>query len=118
MLVHDRPGGHDGGDRRGWPGPGGEGGQDHLGCRRAVAERGVRADVVVVPPPALDHDLRLAQAVEDLAVEQLVPELPVERLAVAVTGHADPGARVSRHPRVAVYGATIRDTGHREHVER
>jgi hypothetical protein len=25
-----------------------------------------------VTPPALDHDLRLAQAVEDLAIEQLV----------------------------------------------
>jgi hypothetical protein len=34
--------------------------------------------------PALDHDLRLGQAVEDLAVEQLVAELCVEALAVSV----------------------------------
>jgi hypothetical protein len=54
------------------------------GRGRAIAERGVRADRVVVPSPALDHDLRLAQAVEDLAVEQLVAELAVEALAVAV----------------------------------
>jgi hypothetical protein len=37
-----------------------------------------------VHPPALDQDLRFAQAVEDLAIQQLVPELGVEALAVAV----------------------------------
>ena len=35
----------------------------------------MRADRVVVLAPSLDQDLRLAQAVEDLPVEQLVPEL-------------------------------------------
>ena len=34
--------------------------------------------------PALDDDFRLGQAVEDLAVEQLVAELRVEALAVSV----------------------------------
>jgi hypothetical protein len=35
----------------------------------------VRSLGVVVHPPALDQDLRFAQAVEDLAIQQLVPEL-------------------------------------------
>ena len=62
---------------------------------------------IQVPAPALDHHLGLAQSMEDLAVQQLVARAGVERLHMAVTGHADPGARVSRHPRVAVYGATV-----------
>jgi hypothetical protein len=37
-----------------------------------------------VPPPALDDDLCLAQAVEDLAVEQLIPQPGVEALEEAV----------------------------------
>src|SRR3954468_5839 len=44
----------------------------------------MRAHLVVVPSPALDHDLGLAQAVEDLAVEQLVAEPGVEALDEAV----------------------------------
>src|ERR1044071_938815 len=84
MLVHDRPWGHTWGGRRVRPGwsryPGGKGRHDHLGCGRAVAERGVRAHLVVVAPPALDHDLGLAQAVEDLAVQQLVAEPGIEAL--------------------------------------
>src|SRR5215217_7697996 len=52
MLVHDRPGGHRRGGRRGWPGRRGEGGYDHLGRRRAVAERG--------------QDIHLAQLGDDL----------------------------------------------------
>jgi hypothetical protein len=32
----------------------------------------MRADGVVVPPPALDQDLRLPQAIEDLSVQQFV----------------------------------------------
>jgi len=39
---------------------------------------------VVVAPPALDDDLGLGEAVEDLPVEQLVPEFRVEALTVAV----------------------------------
>ncbi len=42
---------------------------------------------VVVPTPALDDDLGLLERGEDLAVEQLVPELtsvtPIERIASA-----------------------------------
>jgi hypothetical protein len=34
--------------------------------------------------PVLDDDFRLGEAVEDLSVEQLVPEFRVEALAVAV----------------------------------
>jgi hypothetical protein len=45
----------------------------------------VRSNGVVVPTPALDGDLGLLERVEDLAVEQLVPELtsvtPIERIA-------------------------------------
>ena len=45
------------------------------------------ADGVVVPAPSLDDDLGLLEGVEDLAVEQLVPELtsvtPIERIASA-----------------------------------
>ena len=41
----------------------------------------------MVPAPALDHDLRLLERIEDLAVEQFVPELtcvtPIERIASA-----------------------------------
>jgi hypothetical protein len=34
----------------------------------------VRADGVGVPPPAFEDDLRLAQAAEDLSIEQFIPE--------------------------------------------
>jgi hypothetical protein len=44
----------------------------------------MRAFGVVVTAPGFDDDLRLGEAVEDLAVEQLVAELRVEALAVAV----------------------------------
>src|ERR671913_962504 len=88
MLVHDRSWGHDRGGWCGWLGryrhPCGEGWQDYLWSRRAVAERGVRAHLIVVAPPALDHDLCLAQAVEDLAIEQLVAEPGVEARAGSV----------------------------------
>ena len=38
----------------------------------AVVERRVRSDRVVVPSPLLDDDLGFLQAVEDLAVQQLI----------------------------------------------
>ena len=41
-------------------------------------------DRIVVAPPLLDQHFGLLQRVEDLAVEQLVPELAVEALVVAV----------------------------------
>jgi hypothetical protein len=44
-----------------------------------------------VAPPALDHDLGLAQAVEDLAVEQLVAQARVEALDEAVLPRAARG---------------------------
>src|ERR687885_3051659 len=62
----------------------GEGRHEHLRGWRAIAERSVRAHRVVVPPPALDDDLRLAQRVEDLAIEQLVAQPGIERFDVAV----------------------------------
>ena len=44
----------------------------------------MRPDHVVVPPPALDDDLGLAESVEDFAVEQLVAQAGVEALDVPV----------------------------------
>jgi hypothetical protein len=38
----------------------------------------------LVDAPVLDDDLRLPEAVKDLAVEQFVPELAIEGLAIAV----------------------------------
>ena len=40
--------------------------------------------MIVVTSPGLDDDSGLLQRVEDLAVQQLIPELSVERLGVAV----------------------------------
>ena len=39
--------------------------------------------------PSFDHDLGLRERVEDLNVEQLVPELAVEALCIAVLPGAD-----------------------------
>ena len=69
LLVHDRPLVH-------W--------DDAFRSRRPVAEGAVRADGIVVAPPLLDEDLGLAERMEDLPVQQLVPEPGVEALAVAV----------------------------------
>ena len=44
----------------------------------------MRPDLVVVVSPFLCQYLRLPQAVEDLTVQELIPELAVERLAVTV----------------------------------
>ena len=51
--------------------------------RRSVAERTVRSDGVVMAPPPLDQHLGFLQAIEDLAIEQLVPELAIEALVVS-----------------------------------
>ncbi len=48
----------------------------------------MRPFLVVVLAPCFDNDPCLLQAVEDLAVEQFVPELAVEALAVAVLPRA------------------------------
>ncbi len=57
---------------------------DRFRCRRELSERAVRADVVVLVPPAFDQHSGLLERVEDLAVEQLVSELADQRLDVAV----------------------------------
>ena len=44
----------------------------------------MRPDSIVVASPSFDEHLRLAERREDFAVEQLVPELRIQALAVAV----------------------------------
>ena len=43
---------------------------------------------IVVAPPCFDNDLGLGEAVEDLSVQQLVTQLRVEALAIAVLPRA------------------------------
>ena len=69
MLVHSRPGFHRGDGFRGW---------------RAVAQGTVWSLGVVVFPPLFNQDLRLSQAVEDLTVQQLVPESGIEAFTVSI----------------------------------
>jgi hypothetical protein len=91
MLVHDRSERHGWGGRRSRSGerswPRSQRRHEHLRRWWSVAERGVRTRGVGVPPPALDNNLRLPQAVQDLAIQKLVPELtsvtPIERIASA-----------------------------------
>jgi hypothetical protein len=61
---------------------------EHLGGWCLVAEGCMRPDGIVMPAPALDDDLRLAESVEDLAVEQLVPEPGIEALDIAILPRA------------------------------
>ena len=86
MLVHDRPERHGRGGRRSWPRKRSRPQHDLRGGR-LVGQRGVGAKGVGVATPALDDDLGLLERGEDLAVEQLVPELtsvtPIERIASA-----------------------------------
>ncbi len=86
MLVHNRPERHGRGGRRSWLGKRSRPQHDVRGGRDGAKGR-VRPDRVVVATPALDHDLRLLERIDDLAVEQLVPELtcvtPIERIASA-----------------------------------
>src|ERR1051325_621077 len=56
----------------------------HLRGGSPVADRGMRAHGIVVAAPALDDDLRLAQGVEDLAIEQFVAQSRIETLDEAV----------------------------------
>ena len=44
----------------------------------------MRAHLVVMPPPALDHDLRLGPRPEPLQAQALVAELAVEALRRAI----------------------------------
>jgi len=48
----------------------------------------VRPDGVVFLPPPLDHHPGLPQTVEDLPIEQFIPQLNIEALAVAVLPRA------------------------------
>ena len=43
-----------------------------------MPERTVRPELVVVPPPAFNEHFGLLQRVEDLSIQQLIPELAVE----------------------------------------
>ena len=56
------------------------------GCRGRwpIAQRAVRPNCVVLPTPPFDQDLCFRQRVEDLAVEQFVAQLPVERFDIPV----------------------------------
>src|SRR5215204_3513330 len=78
--------------RRSWSGlrsrPCGESWHEHLGGRGLVAEGCMRPDGIVMTAPALDDDLRLAESVEDLAVEQLVPEPGIKALDIAILPRA------------------------------
>src|SRR5262245_9298894 len=60
----------------------------HGECRverwRSIAKSRVRTFGVVVNAPALDHDLRFPQAVEDLASEAFVAKFAVEGFAVSI----------------------------------
>ena len=57
----------------------------------AVADRGMRANRVVMPSPAFDDDLCFAQRVEDLAVEQLVAQAGIGAFDEAVLPRAAGG---------------------------
>lgn len=52
--------------------------------RRAIAERTVRADVVVVMAPLFDQDLCFLEAVEDFLIRAFVTQFAIERFAVTV----------------------------------
>jgi len=51
---------------------------------RAIAQRRVWSDRVLVDPPAFGQHPDLLHRVEDLPVQELIAELRVEALAVAV----------------------------------
>ena len=75
--------------------PCGESWYEHLGCWSTVANRGMRPDRVVVTSPAFDDDLRLAQRIEDLAVEQLVAQPGIKTLDEAVVTSLTPIERIA-----------------------
>jgi hypothetical protein len=55
-------------------------------------------DRIVFLPPALYQDLGLLQGIEDLAVEQLIPQFPIKALVVAILPRT-PGFNVERFDR-------------------
>ena len=64
--------------------------QEGLRRRRPVAQRAVRSDPVVSLPVALRQHTHLQQRIEDLSVQQFVPQLPVETRKPF--SHGDPGS--------------------------
>jgi len=48
----------------------------------------MRPDLVVFLPPTLDQNLGLFQGVENLPIQQLIPQLPVEAFVVAILPRA------------------------------
>ena len=52
--------------------------------RVALPRTFLRPHRVVLPPPSLDQDLCFGERVEDLAVQQFIAQLPVERFHIAV----------------------------------
>ena len=69
MLVHDRSLVYWDDGFRGW---------------RAVAQSTVWSDGVVVSPPLFDDDLCFPEGIEDLPVEQFIPEAGIETLTISV----------------------------------
>jgi len=57
---------------------------DGLRCGWPIPQGTVGPDRIVFLPPALYQDLGLLQGVEDLAVEQFIPQLAIEALVVPV----------------------------------
>src|SRR5918997_376420 len=110
-------------------------GHDNLWRGWLIAKSRVRPDRVVMPPPARNDDLRLLQRGEDLAIEQIVPELGVEALYRAILPRAaaldvsglcadsrDPCLHGLGHELRTVVGAdvarhTAQDEQIREHVD-
>ena len=64
---------------------------NRLRGRGKAAAGAVGSDGIVLAPPLLNQHGRLRQRVEDLPVQQLVPELAVEALVVAVLPRAAAG---------------------------
>ena len=56
---------------------------DRFWCGRPVPQCAVWPNLVVFPPPTLDQDPRFLQRVEQLSVQKLIAELPVEALHIA-----------------------------------
>jgi len=75
--------------------------QDGFRCGWFIAERRVRSGGVVMVPPAFDQSLGFAQVIEYFSGKQLVAELGVEALAIAILPWAC-GRNVKRlHPNTA-----------------
>src|ERR1700730_14841413 len=71
--------------------PCGECWHEYLRGGSAIADRGMRLDRVVMPPPALDDDLGLLQGMEDLTIEKLVAQARIEAFDKAVLLRASRG---------------------------